>query len=637
MRNRPLVLIGIALCLAVGMSDALLAADTGRPITTNKDKLLTLAVQGKIAPAQPSRSYTTTWDGAPKLMIGIGGINYNVKIGDHVFGLANGDRATVGVAAVGAGDGAFNDAWLNYTSIGNEVKVTGGQAKGDKGVVVGKFGGYVLVHFAASTLDNLAIGDTIQAKARGVGLTVNGFDDVFAHSVTPEILEKVVTQTPDGKLEAMVVKEIPAEIIGQGAGRTALSSNYNIQTCYPPDIKDYGLNELRFGDLVLLKDTQTDYGKGYFKGGTTLGVVVSGPSDISGLGIGVTAILSNRPGKLVARIDPSANIGNLLGMEVTSSTPPTVDTTLDYKVPDPKTRPTVLKINKDKLIETAVEGVVQPARSRGYRTTWTGAPKLSLGTATINYTVSLGDLAYGWANADHVEPDVTIQGRDQPRASDCALAILACIGNKAKVVSGEGKGAEGIFVGRHAGSDDLVWFPKDVLENLAVNDRIQVNAKGVGLKIEGFEDVRVNKSSPELLENMGITIENGQLVVPIVNAVPGHIMGSGMGGSFLEPVDYDIQTTCPQTVEEYDLKSLRLGDIVAIEDHYDFWGRGRYAGAITIGVVIHGWSDSAGHGPGVNPLLSAKPGVIKTTRDPHANTAYYLGIRQKPGTGAGSE
>jgi len=38
----------------------------------------------------------------------------------------------------------------------------------------------------------------------------------------------------------------------------------------------------------------------------------------------------------------------------------------------------------------------------------------------------------------------------------------------------------------------------------------------------------------------------------------------------------------------------------------------------------------AGHGPGLNPVLSALPGVIKTKIDPHANTAYYLGIKKKP-------
>ena len=225
---------------------------------------------------------------------------------------------------------------------------------------------------------------------------------------------------------------------------------------------------------------------------------------------------------------------------------------------------------------------------------------------------------------------IAVQGRDRPRASDCAIAILACIGNEARVISGEAKGARGYYIGRHAGSDDLTWFPKHVLDKLALNDRIQVIARGVGLKIYGFEDVRVNKLSPELLENMEISIENGQLVVPIVMTVPGYLMGSGIGGNFLEPVDYDIQTTCPETVEELGLKKLRLGDVVAIENHYDYYGRGRYEGAVTIGVVIHGWSDYAGHGPGVNPVLSALPGKIKTRIDPDANTAYYLGIREKP-------
>jgi hypothetical protein len=109
-------------------------------------------------------------------------------------------------------------------------------------------------------------------------------------------------------------------------------------------------------------------------------------------------------------------------------------------------------------------------------------------------------------------------------------------------------------------------------------------------------------------------------------------MGSGMGLGFfiLENVDYDIHTTCPETVEEYDLKTLRLGDLVEIQNHYDYYGRGRYEGVVTIGVVIHGWSDITGHGPGLDPILSALPGRIKVKIDPDANTAYYLGIKEKP-------
>jgi hypothetical protein len=605
----------ILVCMLMILSLPIIGRTQG--LSTNKDKLLVIAVQGQIAPAQPARSYGVTWDGKPKVMIGTGGINYNLRIGDRVFGWAAGDRATVGVATEGVGEDRFKEAWLTYTSVGNEVRIMSGEAKGDKGIIVGKFGSYVQVHFEEGVLAKLAVGDLLQAKTSGIGLEIEGFKDVLAHGIAPEILEKLVAKRTDGRIEVPAVKEIPAEIIGQGSGGSSLSGNWHIQTTFPPDIQQYGLQELRFGDLVLLKDIETDYGKGYYKGGATIGIVCSGPSDISGLGIGVTPILSTRFGKITARIDATANIGKYLGIA--------------RREIAPQTSAGPLKTNKDRLIETAVQGVVQPASSRGYEATYDGRPATIIGMGSINYTVTLGDSTYGWASGDHVEPDVTIQGRDRPVPSECALAILACIGNEAQVVSGDARGAKGFFIGRHAGSDDLVWFPREAVEKLALNDKIQIKARGVGLRIEGFEDVRVNKLSPELLEKMGLTIEGGQLVVPVVMEIPGHIMGSGMGGSFLETGDYDIQTTDPQVIEQYDLKKLKLGDVVAIRDHYDYWGRGRYSGAVTIGVVIHGFSNMAGHGPGVNPLLSSLPGKIKIRIDPNANTAYYLGIRPRSG------
>jgi hypothetical protein len=170
----------------------------------------------------------------------------------------------------------------------------------------------------------------------------------------------------------------------------------------------------------------------------------------------------------------------------------------------------------------------------------------------------------------------------------------------------------------------MVWFPKSTIEKLALDDKIQIKAVGAGLKIEGFEDVKLNKMSPTLLKNMGILIENGKLVVPVVIEVPGWLMGSGIGWSpSTETVDYDIQTTCPEYVEEFDLKKLRLGDIVAIKDHYDAYGRGRYKDAITIGVIIHGFSDFGGHGPGVNPVMTALPGRIRTTIEPGTTRSRF--------------
>jgi hypothetical protein len=607
------IIAGIAFLAALGPPAS--GQGKAKPVPTNKAKLLTLAVQGQVGHAQPSRSYTTTWDGKAKMAVGTGGINYNLRIGDRIFGWASADRATMGVAAEGA-DERSASSWASMTSLGNTVRILGGEARGGTGLVVGKFGNSVLIHFEDPVLEKLAIGDALLVKANGFGLEIDGAPEIHVRHLNPELLEKLALMREDGRIEVPVVKEVPAELAGQGSGGGSLTGHWHIQTCYPPDIEKFGLAELRFGDIVLMKDIQTDYGKGYYKGGATVGVVCGGPSDISGLGIAVTPILSTRSGRIAVRLDPTANLARFLGIKT--------------RAVAFRSKATALKTNKDALIATAVQGVIQPARGPAFGPAYDGSPKADIGMASINYTVSVGDPVYGWAAADHVEPDVTIQGRDRPSPMECAVALLACIGNEARVVSGDGRGAKGFYIGRHAGSDDLVWFPKDVLDKLALNDRIQVKARGVGLKIEGFEDVRVNKLAPELLERLGIDQEDGRLIVPVVKEVPGHIMGSGIGGPGIEAIDYDIQTTDPRTVEKYGLKDLRIGDLVAIRDHYNAYGRGRYEGAITIGVCVHGWSDYAGHGPGLNPVLSALPGRIETRIDPHANIAYALGIRPRP-------
>ncbi len=621
----------ILFILAVGLTLMQPASLASEIIRTNKDRLVITAVKGQVAHPQPSRYYLTTWDGRPKMAIGPAGINYTLGLGDPVFGWAATDQVTVGVATEGVGEDRFRQAWLTHTAIGNEVRVVGGAARGAKGVVIGKFGSYVLVHFDNDTMEKLAYNDELQVKAEGIGLAIEGFPDVFVHSLSPVTLEKLAIQVKDGKLEVPVVKKIPAEIIGSGPGAGSLYGHFSIQTCYPPDIKKYGLDELRFGDLVFLEDIECNYGKGYYKGAGTVGVVVSGPSEISGLGIGVTPVLSCQTGKLTCRVEDEANLTRLLGLNVSPLKPARPKQQIAGT-----SRPTLkkapyqgpIRTNKDELLTIAVEGVIKPAGALNYSPGYDGKSRLGIGMSSINYSVTYGDTTYGWAEGDHVEPDVTIQGRDRQSPMETALAILACIGNEAVVVSGEARGSRGIYIGRHAGSNDKVWFPTEVKEKLAINDRVLVKARGVGLKILGFEDVRVNKISPEALEKIGIVVEGNQLVVPVVMEIPGYLMGSGIGGQGIEAIDYDIQTTCPEAVEKFNLKKLRLGDIVAIRDHYDYYGRGRYEGAVTIGTIIHGFSYHSGHGPGVNPILSAMPGRIKVKLDPEANMARLLGIKK---------
>ena len=288
----------------------------------------------------------------------------------------------------------------------------------------------------------------------------------------------------------------------------------------------------------------------------------------------------------------------------------------------------MLRDNRDKLLKIAVQGEIVSPSSSGYRAQWDGEPKLALGMGGIKYNLKVGDPCFGWANGDHVEPGVTIRGTEKDNPSECALAWLACIGNEAKLVSGDAKGERGVFTGRHAGSDDIIWFPGEVLEKLTIGDKVQIKAYGSGLELLDYPDIRLNKMSPKLLDALGIEEEDGKLIVPVVKEIPGYLMGSGIGWSTdTEPVDYDIQTTDPKQVKKFNLESLRLGDIVCLRDQLCINGRGHWKGALTVGVIIHGASDYSGHGPGVNPILSTKHGRMDVTIVEKANIADYFGLK----------
>ena len=86
--------------------------------------------------------------------------------------------------------------------------------------------------------------------------------------------------------------------------------------------------------------------------------------------------------------------------------------------------------------------------------------------------------------------------------------------------------------------------------------------------------------------------------MPVARFVPAAIMGSGLGRATVARGDYDIQCFDPVMVKEYGLDELRYGDIVAIVDADHSYGRIYRTGAVSIGIVAHGSSDIAGHGPG---------------------------------------
>jgi hypothetical protein len=82
-------------------------------------------------------------------------------------------------------------------------------------------------------------------------------------------------------------------------------------------------------------------------------------------------------------------------------------------------------------------------------------------------------------------------------------------------------------------------------------------------------------------------------------------------------------------VEKYKLDQLRFGDIVAISDADNSFGRSYREGAVSVGIVVHSDCVIAGHGPGVATLLTSITRKIKFNIDADANIANYLNIGTK--------
>jgi len=85
-------------------------------------------------------------------------------------------------------------------------------------------------------------------------------------------------------------------------------------------------------------------------------------------------------------------------------------------------------------------------------------------------------------------------------------------------------------------------------------------------------------------------------------------------------------TSDPETVEQFGLERIRLGDFVALMDHDNRYGRAYRKGAVSIGIVVHSNCLEAGHGPGVTTLLTAASPLIRPVIDSEANIADRLGF-----------
>jgi hypothetical protein len=289
----------------------------------------------------------------------------------------------------------------------------------------------------------------------------------------------------------------------------------------------------------------------------------------------------------------------------------------------------IVEFNEDRLVAVSVMGHIAHPSFPGlpaepYRLASDGTPFLLPTYGGIVYNVSVGDSAFGWM-ADCVHPGVSIAFPSD--MGNRGLNTFACVGNEAKVMTGEAKGARGVVTGKSGRFSEhvIVHFSKEDRTKMAVNDKIGIRSCGVGMSFLKHPEIRLKSLSPRLLTALQAVESKGRVQVPVVAKIPAHMIGAGAGLTS-EGGSIHLQTTDRAEVSELGLDRLRLGDLVALEDYDSRYQHGYLRGAIGIAVVGQTDGPRAGYGPGMTLLMTDAASRIEPVIRASVNLVDLLGL-----------
>ena len=254
----------------------------------------------------------------------------------------------------------------------------------------------------------------------------------------------------------------------------------------------------------------------------------------------------------------------------------------------------------------------------------TGPPFLLPTYGGIVYNVSVGDRAFGWA-ADCIHPGVSIRQADDNQ--NRGLNVLACVGNRAKVMTGGAAGTTGMVTGKSGRFSEqvIVHVPREARTRMAVGDQVLIRAEGVGLRLTDHRDVSLKGISPDLLAVLPAEEREGSVAFGVAATIPPHLVGAGLGLTS-EGGSLHMQSSDRRLLAELGLDRLRLGDLVALEDTDSRYNHGYLRGARAIGVVASTDGPRAGYGPGIAVLMTAPGGTLGSFESPDTNVAQLLGL-----------
>lgn len=282
-------------------------------IATNRDQLVKMAVTGGISqPGLRHPGYIPDATGIARVLPGMSGVVYNVRVGDPAFGWSA-DHVEPGISI--HNDDAGADFALHYlTCIGNKAVVTGGLAKGAVGIVTGEHA-RLLVDFPPEACDLLCVGDPVQIETYGRGLMLTDYPQIELKKCSPELIEAIPIAVIDDKtIRVPVTMELPPRIMGSGA---ELNSEFVDQDLMSGDkalMAELGIDQMRLGDLVVIPNADHRFGRGYREGAATIALCIHGDSVMNGHGPGILTLMTCPEPCIQWEITPEANLANYLNI-----------------------------------------------------------------------------------------------------------------------------------------------------------------------------------------------------------------------------------------------------------------------------------------------------------------------------------
>lgn len=281
-------------------------------LTWNTSDLVEMAVTGQVSqPAIRQGAYLHRPDGRATTLPGMYGIVYNARVGDRAFGWA-GDHVEPGVSIAHADERA--DYALHYlTCIGNQAEVTSGLARGARGVVTGEHA-RLLVDFEPDVLDRMTIGDTVQIRAAGRGLRLDGHPALEFKKTSPALAEAFGLRVDGGRVICPVAMELPARIMGSGAELNAEFVDQDLMSGDRALMAELGIDQMRLGDLIAIRDVDHRFGRSYRRGWVAICLCIHGDSVLTGHGPGILTLITGPEDALGFTLDPAANIAATLAI-----------------------------------------------------------------------------------------------------------------------------------------------------------------------------------------------------------------------------------------------------------------------------------------------------------------------------------